>query len=166
MGFFPHKDNVILDYLPDFLTKNETLEHLHGSCSLNSLNSITPAREEHELCPVRTLKQYLIKTNSPERIPQLFRRVGKNTPLPVRAISNSLVNTIRSAYSTTSGVDTLTGQVKGHDVRAVSAALQMRNFPSWKALRTSFGWTTPNVFVMHYCRGESALNKIVNKPPT
>ncbi len=163
---FPHKDNVILDYLPGFLAKNETLEHLHGSCSLNSLKSITPDREEHELCPVRTLKQYLLKTNSPDRIPQLFRRVGKNAPLPVRAISNSLVNTIRSAYSTTSGVDTLTGQVKGHDVRAVAAALQMRNYPSWKALRTSFGWKTPNVFIMHYCRGESALNKIVNNPPT
>ncbi len=127
---FPHGERVILGYLPGFLAKNESLEHLHGSCILDSLKTITPDREEYELCPVRTLKQYLIKTKSSDRIPQLFRKLGKNAPLSTRAISSNLVNTIRSAYSTTSGIETLTGQVKGHDVRAVAASLQMRNYPS------------------------------------
>ncbi len=113
-------------------------------------------------CPVRTLKQYLIKTKCPDRIPQLFRKLGKNSPLPATAISRNLVNTIRTAYSSQSGQVPLTGQVKGHDVRAVAASLQMRNFPSWTALRSSFGWTTPSVFITHYGKGESALNKIVN----
>ncbi len=161
---FPYRERVILGYLPDFLAKNESLEKLHGACVLDSLKLITPDKEESALCPVRTLKQYLAKTNSSNRIPQLFRKLGKNAPLPAAAISRNLVNTIRSAYSSTSGLDTLTGQVKGHDVRAVAASLQMRNYPSWTALRNSYGWTTPNVFITHYGRGESALNKIVNNP--
>ncbi len=158
---FPHKDRVILGYLPGFLAKNESLEKLHGPCVLDSLRLITPDKDESALCPVRTLRQYLETTKSSSRIPQLFRKAGTNSPLTAAAISRSLVDTIRAAYTATSGLATLTGQVKGHDVRAVAASLQMRNFPSWTALRSSYGWTTPNVFITHYGRGESALSTIL-----
>ena len=135
-----------------------------GACVLDCLKLITSDKVDSALCPVRTFIQYLSKTKSSNRLPQLFRKLGKNAPLPAPAISRSLVNTVRAAYSSTSGLDTWTGQVKGHNVRAVAASLQRRTYPSGTALRSSYGWATPNVFITHYGRGESALTRIVNNP--
>ena len=95
---FPHKDRMILGYLPGFLAKHESLGNLHGAWVLDSLNLISPDKEESALCPIRTLKQSLCKTKSQDRIPQLSRKVGKNTPLPAPTTSKSLVNAIRMAY--------------------------------------------------------------------
>ncbi len=78
---FPHKDRVVLGYLPGFLAKNKSLENLHGAWVLDSLNLITPDKEKSALCPVRTLKQYLYKTKAQDRIPQLFRKLGEKYSL-------------------------------------------------------------------------------------
>ncbi len=95
-----------------------------------------------------------------DRIPQLFRKPGKNCPLGTRAISKNLVGTIQKAYSVNN--NSLEGKIKGHDVRAVAASLSWKFNPSWASLKATFGWQTPSVFISHYCRGESALNKVIN----
>ncbi len=59
---FPHKDKVVLGYLPGFLAKNESLQNLHSNIILEGIRSIAPDKIELELCPVRTLKRYIERT--------------------------------------------------------------------------------------------------------
>ncbi len=84
---------MIFDYLPGLLATNETLEHLRGSCKLDCFTAITPDKEEHELCPVRTLKPYLLKTTFPDRIPHDVRAVAASLQMrhcpPYKALRNS-----------------------------------------------------------------------------
>ncbi len=123
----------MLSYLPGFLAKRIPSKKLYSNIVLEGIYSIAPEKDELDLCPVRTLKMYIEATKCNNRIPQLFRKPGKNVPLKTRAISRNLINTIQFAYSDKNAIE---HKIKGHDVRAVSASI-LASFKGIIRLETS-----------------------------
>lgn len=102
------------------------------------------------MCPVRALRQYVLKTASWCTTDQLFVRFGacrKGSPLSKQRLSHWVVDTIVQAYG--SADQTVPASIKYHSTRAVAI--------SWAALRSTLSeicaaatWASPCTFTRFY----------------
>ncbi len=92
------------------------------------------------LCPVRMLKQYVLRTASWRVTDQLFGPGKKGAPLSKQRLAHWVADSIVEAYHATGCV--LLATVKCHTTRAVAT--------SYAALRGTATWASPCTFTRFY----------------
>ena len=138
MIFENNPTRVFIPVKPKFLYKNQRLDRAPPNISLPALNS---DGSNHPLCPVNSLKQYLVSTESLSESQALFRS-GKGGPLKASDVSLQMCRLIEKACPGS--------MPKGHDVRKIGTSIAWcRGLSPAKIVERAF-WCSSNVFVSRY----------------
>jgi len=117
-------------------------------------DAVDVEESEKLLCPVRTLKFYMARSDmyrSPHQR-KLFISwlVGKTQDITARTISAYIKLAITEAYKAASPELLADLKIKPHSVRHVATSLQALKLFSLADLLRAGSWTSPNVFISHY----------------
>ena len=150
------KTEVVLRTSPGFLYKNQVLGSVPEPVSVKALDTLTgPDPQERFLCPVRSLRWYLKRTDA-------FRagRTRLFLPIPPSAkkdissadVSRWIAGTVRWVYAESSDVNLRLSRVSAHEVRALAASWAYASgVPSDEFLKAGT-WRSANSFVSFYLR--------------
>ncbi len=108
-----------------------------------------------ELCPVRSLKVYLAKTQDPSLrkgrlrlfLPYKLDALGE---VSSRHISAWICKLVKEAYSNTTGLDA--PSARAHELRALSTSWALFNQATFSDVMSAGFWKSGNTFVSFYLR--------------
>ena len=125
-----------------FLFKNQSLDRVPPGVYFPSLG------EPKALCPVASLKSYLVQTENQEHASRVFLHPSSFTPLNAGSISYWLYRAITTFVP---------GSIpRAHDVRKISFSLAWaRGVPMGEIIKRGF-WASANVFINKYLSHASA----------
>ena len=126
---------------PKFLAKNEDPANRWKPWR------IVPLPQDPSLCPVKSLKAFLEKTEN-RKVGRLFQRESGGT-LTIDGIKQQILYLIKEADPESIP--------KAHDVRAVATSINYFHFMDFQALTEFTGWKSMGVFVKHYFKNLEAL---------
>ena len=150
---FERNGSVSLQFLPEFLAKNQSPGSLSPVIIIPALTSILCDDDEDRfLCPVRALKQYLKRTRPfrGESHRRLFISYNPeyNSDISLQSLSRWIMEVIKSAY-----VDTdipVTPRV--HEVRAWAASLAFKHSVPLSTVMEAAYWKSEATFLNFYLR--------------
>ena len=111
--------------------------------------------EDMKLCPVRSLKEYLKRTDKFRRERKLLFvsiQEGRDKEISRATISRWLKETIVTCYNLAGRVDIDFYNVKAHQVRAMATSWAFHTNVSIEKILMAGSWKTPNTFVSFYLR--------------
>ena len=172
-----------LNFLPDFLAKNQSPDEPSPSLHIRPLSHIASDEDgDYRLCPVRALKEYLKRTKSRRQgaLRRLFLPVTASRHKDVirSTFSRWVSGVIKKAYATlapqdVAAVPSLPGsagegggvranlipltQARVHEIRAWSTTLAAVHSSRLEDILRAAYWKSANVFVDFYLRDVSCL---------
>ncbi|KAL8610742.1 hypothetical protein ACOMHN_016725 [Nucella lapillus] len=154
VGFHPD-GSVSLQFLPEFLAKNQTPGSPSHAIIIRPLSTIVDKREpDITLCPVRAVKYYWDRTRSLRTTQQRFfisLRAGRSKDISAATISRWISQTIRSAY-TQAHLDVSSVQPRAHEVRSIATSAAFQYSFSLKDVLEAAYWRSENPFINFYLR--------------
>lgn len=146
---------------PNFISKTHMATNGLGALKpiiISSLDEITGPNDtvERLLCPVRTLRYYLKRSDeyrsSEQRLLFISYQRGINKDICKQSISNYIKEAVVMVYNE-QNVKSLKNEplkIKPHSVRHIATSLSaLKNFTMEDILKAGT-WATPNVFISHY----------------
>ena len=150
------RTEAILRTRPGFLAKNQVLGSVGKPVHIKALDTLTgPDPQERFLCPVRSLRWYLKRTESFRAgRSRLFLPIppATKTDISKPVIAKWIATTVRWAYQESADPDLNLSNVSAHEVRALSTSWALTaGLPVEDVLRAGT-WRSPNSFVSFYLR--------------
>ena len=146
------RSDACFSYVPEFVTKTESLSNLlPRSFLVDSLSDFAAGLEDELLlCPVRALRLYLDRTSSFSPLPRhLFLALRRpSRALSKNAISFFLCEEIHGAGTGRPEV----GSVRAHSIRGVSTSAAFHQSWSVASVLESATWRSNSVFASFYLR--------------
>ena len=150
---------VTLTTKDNFVAKNQDrqVEPEPRSFTIPALYDFAgPDLPDRFLCPVRSLRYYLHKTDyfrSPTQKSLFISHSKKITrDITVNTISNWIKNVIKLAYSNSTTQDQTLARIKAHEVRALSASVAFAKNQSYSSINKACYWRGHTTFSNFYLR--------------
>ena len=142
---------------PDFVSKTQLATDIGilQPFTIKSLDEFAGPEESEErrLCPVRSLRYYLTRSDtyrSSEQKRLFISHVrGMSKDVTTATISSYIKETILMAYAASAN-DSAPSQIKAHSVRHVATSLRALKAVSMSDILRAGAWSTPNVFISFY----------------
>ncbi|KAL8590051.1 hypothetical protein ACOMHN_034282 [Nucella lapillus] len=154
VGFHPD-GSVSLQFLPEFLAKNQTPGSPSPAIIIRPLSTIVDKSEpDITLCPVRAVKYYWDRTRSLRTTQRRFfisLRAGRSKDISAATISRWISQTIRSAY-TQAHLDVSSVQPRAHEVRSIATSAAFQYSLSLRDVLEAAYWRSENPFINFYLR--------------
>ncbi|KAL8611963.1 hypothetical protein ACOMHN_062592 [Nucella lapillus] len=154
VGFHPD-GSVSLQFLPEFLAKNQTPGSPSPAIIIRPLSTIVDKSEpDITLCPVRAVKYYWDRTRSLRTTQRRFfisLRAGRSKDISAATISRWISQTIRSAY-TQANLDVSSVQPRAHEVRSIATSAAFQYSLSLRDVLEAAYWRSENPFINFYLR--------------
>ena len=144
--------DACLSYVPDFVTKSESLTRsIPRSFLVRSLANFAAGLDDDLLlCPVRDLRIYLDRVSS---LSPLRRRLFVSPRRPSRPLSKTAVSVfLRDVISSAGASRPEVGRLRAHDIRSVSTSVAFHRNWSVSAVLESATWSPSSVFTSFYLR--------------
>lgn len=126
---------LLLPVKQGFLLKNQSINRTPESICIPSLVNSS-------LCPVKSLLQYIERTNQLPHNNHLFLQPLNNNPLKAASLGRWLVKAINSILPL--------DRIRPHDVRKIAYSLSWSQGMSMASIISKGFWSTPNVFIDKY----------------
>ena len=143
-----------------FLAKNQRSREVHEQRSflIRCLcDFVGPDLPDRKLCPIRSLRMYLQKTNT-RRTQHKFRslfitlRQGRSKEISKSAFSHWLRTVIRDAHVSASDHQVSVARATPHEVRAIGASLAFQRSLSLANIMSTCMWRSNSCFTSFYLR--------------
>ena len=143
--------DACLSYIPQFVTKSESLTHSFPRSLVKSLSDFAAGLDDDLLlCPVRALRIYLDRTRS---LSPLRHRLFVSSHRPSRAMSKHAVSFfLREVIHAAGASRPEVGSVRAHEVRSVSTSVAFHRNWSVSSVLEPATWNSSLVFSSFYLR--------------
>ena len=150
---------VSLQTSDSFVAKNQdlTIEPEPRTYSVPALYDFAgPDLPDRLLCPVRSLRYYLHKTDyirTPEKKALLISHYPNHKgDITANTVSNWLKNVIKLAYQSAQPDDLKIAKVRSHEVRALAASTAFKENRSYQSINKACYWRGHSTFTNYYLR--------------
>ncbi len=156
----PKWKHVTLRTDPSFVSKTDLAGNRRRVLTPVTIPAISTAdgyskKDDHKLCPVRSLKYYLRKTEDlrfGKKGLFVSYKTGHSKDIAKNTISFWLRKTISCAYSSASEEHLKKFQIRPHEIRALASSWAFLKNIAMEEVMESCSWRSKNTFIRHYLR--------------